>query len=214
MQASVNPGWFGGPTPMDWPYTQAFIKNSADDMTRNKSPGWMAAMHLVRFFQVTVKDAQQQYTLPPFSDVHSRADLLFKNAPGVILDSAVSADGSASDSPSRFRILDEIAPGTYLQFVNGMISHFNQLFADTVPSDYTPCTSATQFDGQRFCIDTTRTALPKDAKGQTICGYPANSTYTTEQYSVFGVLAATQAGADAALVKRWSDWNDRIWPAM
>ncbi len=214
MQASINPGWFGGSTPMDWPYTQAFIKNSASDLIQNKAPGWMAAMHLVRFFQVTVKDAQEQFTQPPFSDVHSRADLLFKNAPSVILDGTVSSDGSASDSPSKFRVLDEIAPGTYLMFVNAMISHYNQMFADTVLSQYTLCTAANTFDGQRYCIDAARTPLPKDSKGQTMCGYPANSSFTTAQYSVFGVMAATQAGADAALVKRWSDWNDRTWPAL
>ena len=69
-----------------------------------------------------------------------------------------------------------------------------------------------QYAGQRFCIDDGRTALPVDSKGQPYCPYPANDGYTTEQYSIWGVLAATQLGADPALVKTWSDWNDQMWP--
>jgi hypothetical protein len=64
----------------------------------------------------------------------------------------------------------------------------------------------------RFCIDAARTPLPLGADGVPYCPYPADNGFTTEQYSVWGAGAAALLGADAALVQRWSGWNDRVWP--
>jgi hypothetical protein len=112
-----------------------------------------------------------------------------------------------------------MAPGAYLIFVNGSIALYNSLYASTVRSQYRICDpnntqmgTAEQFAGQRFCIDAGKTPLPTDSKGRPYCPYPANDGYTTQQYSVWGVMQAQQLGADPALIETWSDWVTLMWP--
>lgn len=227
LQVTVNPGWEGASNgPIDWPYTQGFIEGLSDDLGTAKAPGWIQAAHLARYFEVNAKLAQKSNTNISFntpsptdptniwvnSGLQSKADLLFKLSPATVMD-----DGAGN--PTRFRLIEQIAPGAYLLFVNGSIALYDSLYADTMRSQYRICDpsntqmgTAEQFAGQRFCIDSGRTPLPTDSQGHPYCPYPANDGYTTEQYSVWGVMAATQLGGDPALIKTWSDWNDRIWP--
>jgi hypothetical protein len=202
------------------------IESLADDLIAAKAPDSMAAAHLARFFLNTSKLSQLANTDIPFDSPdpndptnlyrnlgeQSKADLLFKLAPSVALDNGVS-------EPSRFRLLDQIAPGLYLSFVTGMLSSYDTLFTNTTRGEYRICDPNNKqlgnpepFAGQRFCIDAMRTPLPLDSQSLPYCPYPSDSGYTTEQYSVWGVMAATALGVDNGLVKRWSDWTTRMWP--
>ena len=227
LQTTVNSGWGGASNgPIDWPYTQGFITGLSDDLNTAKAPGWIASAHLARYFLINAKLAQKANTTLAFdapnpSDptniwvnggLQSKADLLFKLSPATILD-------SGTDQPTRFRALDQIAPGAYLIFVNGSMALYNSLYSSTKRSQYRICDpnnmqmgTNEQFAGQRFCIDAGRTPLPLDSKGKPYCYYPSNDGFTTQQYSAWGVLAATQLGADAGLIKTWSTWIDQMWP--
>jgi len=227
LQVSVNPGWAGASNgALDWPTALGDIESLADDLSSANAPGGISAAHLARFFLNTTKLSQLANTDIPFDSPsatdptnlladlggQSKADLLFKLSPAVVLDSGAS-------QPTRFRGLEEIAPGLYLSFVNGMLSSYDALFTSTMRSEYRICDPTNMqlgdselYAGQRFCIDAARTPLPLDAQSLPYCPYPADSGYTTEQFSVWGVMAATQLGADPSLVQRWSDWNDRMWP--
>ena len=227
VQETVNPGWPGASNgAVDWPSIVGFIQSLADELSAANAPSSIVAAALMRFFLASSKLAQLANTDISFntpnpanpqdlysnSGMQSKADLLFKLSPSNVLDNGVK-------QPTRFRLIEQIAPGTYLQFVNGCIASYDALFGNTARSEYRICDpsnmalgGAEQYSGMRFCIDATRTPLPLDADGKPYCPYPAANGYTTEQYSVWGVIAATQLGADAALVNRWSDWNDRMWP--
>ena len=227
LQVTINPGWGGASNgPIDWPYTQGFIEGLSDDLNTAKAPGWIAGAHLARYFLVNAKLAQKANTDLPFDapnptdptdiwtngGLQSKADLLFKLSPATILD-------SGTNQPTRFRQLEQIAPGAYLIFVNGSIALYNSLYANTMRSQYRICDPTNmqmgtneQYAGQRFCIDAGRVPLPLDSNGLPYCPYPSNDGYTTEQYSIWGVMAATQLGADAGLIKTWSTWNDQMWP--
>jgi hypothetical protein len=227
LQVSLNPGWAGASNgPIDWPNNMGFIQGLADDLIAANADGSIAATHLARFFLTSSKLSQLSNTDISFntpdpsdpnnldlnSGLQSKADLLYKLAPSILLDQSVS-------QPSRFRYLDQIGPGTYLEFVNGFVSSYDALFTGTSRSSYRICDPSNmqwgepeQYAGTRFCIDAARTPLPLDAQGQPYCPYPADDGYTTEQYSVWGVMAARQLGVDPTLVQRWSNWNDLLWP--
>jgi hypothetical protein len=227
LQVTVNPGWAGASNgPIDWPYTQGFITGLADDLISAKAPGWIAATHLARFFEINTKLFQLANTNIPFNQpdptdptniwknagMQSKADLIFKLSPSVILD-------YSSTQPSRFHVLDQIAPGTFLTFVNGSIAAYGSMFFNTTPGEYRICDPTNMqlgtnelYAGQRFCIDAARTPLPTDSNGQPYVYYPSNVGFTTEQFSVYGVIAATKAGADPTLVQQWSNWNNTMWP--
>jgi len=227
LQVTLNPGWGGASNgAIDWPYTQGFIEGIADDLNTAKAPAWIAGTHLARYFLVNAKLAQLANTNLPFDapdptdptniwkndGLQSKADLLFKLSPATVMD-------SGADQPTRFRVLDQMAPGAYLIFVNGSIALYNSLYASTMRSQYRICDPSNmqmgtneQYAGQRFCIDQGKTPLPLDSKGRPYCPYPANVGITTEQYSAWGIYEAQQIGADAALVKTWSDWVSEMWP--
>jgi hypothetical protein len=227
LQVTVNPGWGGASNgPVDWPYTQGFIEGLSDELNDAKAPAWIGATHLARYFLVNAKLAQKANTDLPFdapnpsapddlwsnAGIQSKADLLFKLAPATIMD-------RGPGQPTRYRALDQVAPGAYLTFVNGAIALYNSLYADTLRSQYRICDpnnvqmgTNEQFAGQRFCIEADRVALPVDDQGRPYCYYPANSGFTTSQFSVWGILQATELGADPALVKTWSAWVDQMWP--
>ncbi|HXK16465.1 MAG TPA: hypothetical protein VNG33_01575, partial [Polyangiaceae bacterium] len=227
LQVTLNSGWGGASNgPIDWPYTQGFIEGLSDELTNAKAPGWISAAHLARYFLVNAKLAQKANTDLPFDapkpsepdniwvngGLQSKADLLFKLAPATILD-------RGQGQVSRYRALDQIAPGAYLIFVNGSIALYNSLYANTMRSQYRICDpnnmqmgTNEQFAGQRFCIEAARVPLPLDAQGHPYCYYPANDGFTTSQFSVWGIMAATQLGADPGLIKTWSTWVDQMWP--
>jgi hypothetical protein len=226
LQVTINPGWAGASNGgIDWPYTEGFITGLADDLITAKAPDWIAAAHLARYFEVNAKLFQLANTSISFntpdpsdptniwknSGLQSKADLLFKLSPAVVLD-------YHADQPTRFRLLDQIAPGTYLTLVNAAIAEYGTMFFGTSPGQYRICDPTNmqmgtneQYAGQRFCSDAARRALPNDSNGQPYCPYPANDGFTTEQFSVYGVIAATKLGADPTLVQAWSAWNDKMW---
>jgi hypothetical protein len=226
LEVTINPGWAGASNGgIDWPYTQGFIAGLADDLITAKAPGWITAAHLARFFEVNAKLFQLANTDIPFDQpdptdptniwknagLQSKADLLFKLSPTVILD-------YESDQATRFRLLDQIAPGTYLTLVNASIAEYGAMFFGTSPGQYRICDPNNmqmgineQYAGQRFCSDAARTPLATDSSGQPRCPYPANDGFTTEQFSVYGVIAAAKLGTDPALVQAWSAWNDKMW---
>jgi cytochrome c553 len=228
LQVTISPGWAGSSNTntIDWPYTQGFITRTADDLIAAKAPRPIAAAHLIRYFEINTKLSQVVTSNIPFDSpdpkdptninknagMNSRADELFKLVPSNVFD-------QHANQPSRFRLLEDLAPGAYVQFVNAMISAYGTLFFATSRSQYRICDpnnmqlgGPEQYAGQRFCSDASRTPLPIDGQGQPYCPPPSNDGYTTEQYSVWGVIAATKLGADAGRVKNWSDWNDRMWP--
>jgi hypothetical protein len=208
LQITVNPGWPGASNgAIDWPYTQGFIQGLADDLISANAPGWITAAHLARYFEVNTKLSQLANTNLPFDDpdpsdptneesnggIQSKADLLFKIAPAVIMD-------SYTGTPGRFRTLDQIAPGTYLQFLNGSIAAYGQMYFGTTPSEYRVCDpnnmsmgGPEQYAGMRFCVD-------------------SSDGYTTQQYSAWGVIEATNEGADPTLVQSYDTWNKVMWP--
>ncbi len=227
LQVTINAGWAGASNgAVDWPYTQGFVTGLVDDLRTAKAPAWISAAHLARYFQINAKLGQLANTDIPFNQpdpvaptdiwrnkgLQSRADLLFKLSPATIMD-------FMPDQPTRFRLLDELAPGLHVMFVNAALSAYAVMFFDTSPSQYRICDatnvqmgSPEPYAGQRFCADAARTPLPLDSKGRPYCIYPANVGLTTEQFSVWGVMMATQLGANPALVQHWSAWNDRMWP--
>jgi hypothetical protein len=233
LQVTVNPGWAGASNgPIDWPYTQGFIEGLASDLTAANAPAWITAAHLARFIEVNTKLSQLANTNLPFdapdpSDptnefsnqgIQSKADLLFKLSPAVIMD-------PQPGTPGQFRQLDAVAPGTYLLFLNGTIANYASMFFNTTPTTPSPpapyrvCDPTNmsmgepeQYAGQRFCIDASRTPLPTDSNGKPYCPYPANDGYTTEQYSVWGAMEAGNEGADPTLVQDWVNWNNVMWP--
>jgi hypothetical protein len=227
LQVVLAAGWPGASNgAVDWPSNLGSITALADDLISANAPAPVTAAHLARYFANAGKLAQLANTDLPFdapaasdptnlyanAGMQSKADLLFKLSPAILLDSDAA-------TPSRFRLLDQIAPGLYLLFVNGMLSSYDTLFTGTARSQYRLCDpNNTQLggpepsSGMRFCIDAARTPLPIGADGLPYCPYPADNGFTTEQYSVWGAGAASRQGADASLVQRWSDWNDRMWP--
>jgi hypothetical protein len=227
LQVTVNPGWAGASNgPIDWPYTQGFIAGLADDLISAKAPGWITAAHMARYFEVNTKLAQLANTNIPFDQpnpsdptniysnagMQSKADLLFKLAPAVVMDPHAGQSG-------RFRTLDQIAPGTYVQFLNASIAAYGALYFGTTPGQFRVCDpsnmqmgTAEEYAGMRFCIDASRTPLPTDSNGKPYCPYPSNDGYTTEQFSVWGVTEATNEGADPGLVQSWNAWNNVMWP--
>jgi hypothetical protein len=226
LQVTVNPGWPGASNgAIDWPYTQGFIQGLASDLISANAPGWVTAAHLARFFEVDTKLAQLANTNMPFSapnpsdpqnlfsdgGIQSKADLLFKLSPAVTMDAQTGQSGP-------FRLLDQIAPGTYKLFLNASIAAYGGLYFNTKPSEYRVCDpnnmtmgGPEQYAGQRFCVDASRSPLPV-ANGKPYCPYPANDGYTTAQYSVWGATEAINEGADPSLVANWVTWNNLMWP--
>ncbi len=227
LQVVLNPGWPGASNgAVDWPSSLGSIDALVDELSSAHAAPEVTATHLARFFANASKLAQLANTEIPFdapaasdptnlyanAGMQSKADLLFKLSPAILLDPNAA-------TPSRFRVLDQIVPGLYLQFVNAMISSYDDLFTGTTRNQYRICDPNNMqlgvmepFSGMRFCIDAARTPLPVGADGVPYCPYPSETGFTTEQYSVWGAAAASALGADVGLVKRWSDWNDRMWP--
>ncbi len=227
LQVTTNPGWPGASNgAVDWPYTQGFITGLADDLITSTAPGWVTAAHLARYFEVNIKLAQLANTNIPFDQpdpsdptnlyqnggMQSKADLLFKLAPAVVMDPQAGQAG-------RFRLLDQIAPGLYLLFLNASISMYADLYFNTTPGQYRVCDpsnmqmgTAEQFAGMRFCVDAARSPLPTDSQGHPYCPYPSNDGYTTQQFDAWGLLEGAREGADSALMQRWSNWDAQMWP--
>lgn len=226
LQVVLNPGWAGASNgPVDWPSQLGSIAALIDRLNEAGAPD-LAALQAMRWFVHAGKLSQLANTDLPFdapsksqptslfanAGMQSKADLLFKLSPAQLLD-------SDSKTPSRFRALDRITPGLYLSFVNASLASYLALFAETTRDQYRVCDpndlqlgGPEPFAGMRFCIDAGRTPLPLGKDGQPYCPYPVGNGFTTAQYSVWGAGAARDLGADAGLVGRWSEWNDRIWP--
>lgn len=226
LQMTVNPGWAGASNgPMDWPYHQGFTNGVVDELNNAKQPSWIAGAHEARYFQILIKLAQLANTNLPFDapdpqepqnlfknkGMQSKADLINKLSPTAMVDTAPT-------DHNRFHQLDDIAPGVYMLLFNAHIQLYNSLYSDTDPAKYRRCDPSNmslgvpeQKSGQRFCADQTRTPFPLNDKGQEYLPFSFDG-WTTQQYSFWGVKMATLLQADAARVKVWSDWNERMWP--
>lgn len=225
LQMTLNPGWAGASSgPMDWPYHMGFTTGLASDLVTAKAPDAVVAAHLARYFQIRVKLAQLANTDISFNTpdpaepnnlfrntgMNSKADLLFKL--GV---AEVVHHGAADYQQTMFTKLDAIQPGLHLKFVNSAIALYNAFFAGTTAGQFRRCDpNAKMFgndgefeskSGQRFCLDKQRTPLPLDEKGRPYL--PGGWVdWTTEQHITWGILAATDLGAEPTRVKTLSDW--------
>jgi len=228
LQVSVNPGWAGASNgAIDWPYHMGFTTAVVDDLITAKAPGWVGAAHLARYMQIRTKLAQLANTEIPFDSpdpkdpqnlfanqgIQSKADLLFKLAPTTIMD-----NGPAGNEQTRFRLLEQIAPGIHLLFVNGTIALYNSLYANTDPAKYRRCDPSNTSFGQpeqqsgfRYCVDAAR--MPFEMNDQGKPHLPGSwDNWTTMQYVAWGAYEGGLMGADPALVKTYQDWVDRVWP--
>ncbi len=147
LQVVLAAGWPGASNgAVDWPSNLGSITALADDLISANAPAPITAAHLARYFANAGKLAQLANTDLPFdapaasdptnlyanAGMQSKADLLFKLSPAILLDSDAA-------TPSRFRLLDQITPGLYLLFVNGMLSSYDTLFTGTARSQYRLC---------------------------------------------------------------------------
>ncbi len=233
LQMTLNPGWAGASNgAMDWPYHMVFTESVADDLIRANAPPKITAMHLARFFAIRTKLAQLANTDIPFNQpdpndptnlnknlgVQSRADLVnHKLGVGEVVDR-----GPAVSERTRFRLLDSVAPGTHLLFINGSISLYNKLYAATTYGQYRRCDPNASFSGDplhdpepesgfRFCLDAKRTPLPLNSNGQPHLVGSWNE-WTTEQFTTWGIVSAGNHGAEPARLKVLSDWDNLMWP--
>ncbi len=117
---------------------------------------------------------------------------------------------------STYRDLDLLAAGLYGKILNGTLLQVNSLYAGTTASQWRRCDPANVTFGIRevyasfrFCLDPTRSAMPRDGAGYRMNGGGLNTTDQMLQYSVW---EATQAQAEPVRLKTFSDWVDRMWP--
>ena len=103
-------------------------------------------------------------------------------------------------------------------FVNGSIALYNGFFAGSTPQQFRRCDPNALFgsdpepkSGFRFCVDAARTPLPVDDMSQVYLPW-SWSDWTTEQYLSWGLLAATELGAEPTRLQLWTDFRDGIWP--
>jgi hypothetical protein len=228
LQMTVNPGFPGASRgAMDWPYHLGFTEAVVDALRDAKLPPRVDAAHLLRFFQVRTKLSQLANTKLPFDapdamdpmnltrnqGIQSKADLLNKLSPTGVLPKRLNEPAA-----NRYVDLDAIMPGLHLLMLNGSIALYNGFFAGSDVSTFRRCDpnnmslgGPEQKSGFRFCVDASRTPLPVDDKAQPYLPWSCDQ-WTTEQYSSWGVMAATALGAEPKRVAAWDAWNQSIWP--
>jgi len=227
LQMSINPGaqsdWVN--FPMDWPYLTAF-----DDYLGMKvgaaTPAAKAAQdtHYVRLLQARIKSAQYvnngivlydpaQPDLFANRGRYGRGQVAKHLAVTGFIDTATNN----GNGKSKYRFLDDLDPGLYLRMVNGAVSQFNTLYAQTDAAAWRRCDPNNSqlgepepWAGFRYCLDAQRTPLGKAADGSFFMNQ-VNYRANTEQTEQYGLWKATQMGVDPARLKPWSDWIERMW---
>jgi hypothetical protein len=230
LQMVVNPGAHDifSNYPMDWNYQVTFnhvLAKAIGDATPQAAQLKLA--HQVRNIESHVKLAQ--YVNNDFAlnapdpaaprdiwknrGMLSRATALKYVAPShdYLLDFGLNpADRSA------YRDLDVLMPGLYMQVVNGALLQFNSLYGATAPASWRRCDPANvtygvaeSYASFRFCLDRSRSAIPRDSAGYRMNGGGLNTTDQMMQYSVW---QAARMGAEPIRLKVYSDWVDRMWP--
>lgn len=230
LQMTVNAGgqsdWVN--YPMDWPYLTQFDDMLADAIG-DATPEAADAQHthLLRLLQNRIKAAQYVNNDLPLYDPgqpdlvnnvgrYSRAQAFKHLALNNFLDRAFSY----GTHPSRYVFLDGLAPGLYVQVLNGALHQFNTLYSVTAPEEWRRCEPGnTQlgedetYAGFRYCLDATRKPLGVDGSGRL---YMVTDVYyrpSTEQSEQFSLHEARRLGLEPGRVQQWSDWQDRVWPA-
>lgn len=228
LQMTVNPGFPGASHgAMDWPYHMGFTEAVVDALRDAKAPARVSAAHLMRYFEIRTRLAQIANTTIPFDapdandptnltrnqGIQSKADLLFKLSPTEILPKKLDEMDA-----NRYRDLESILPGLHVIMLNGNIALYNAFYAGADVATFRRCDpnntslgGPEQKSGFRFCVDAARTPLPLDAKGKQYLPWSWDQ-WTTEQYSTWGVIAATELGAEPTRVATWDAWNKSVWP--
>ncbi|WP_394830222.1 hypothetical protein LVJ94_27310 [Pendulispora rubella] len=233
MQVSLNPGGQGDWVnfPIDWPYLTRFDQVLADAIgTSTPAHAEMRNAQYFRLLHDRIKSAQYVNNAIPLNqpDPKEPENLLNNRGRygrGQVLKHLVPTNfldwGPNTNQRHPNRALDQLAPGLFLKVVNGAISQYNALFVGTNPADWRRCdpnntslgdnAGGEPLAGFRFCLDRARTPVLKDDKGRYYIKNDVTQT-TTDQTNQYGIIAATDLGADPQRVKAWSDWIDRAWP--
>lgn len=228
LQMTVNPGFPGASRGgMDWPYHMGFTEAVVDALREAKAPARVGAAHLMRYFEIRTRLAQLANTTIRFDapdpkdptnltrnqGIQSKADLLFKLSPTEILPKKLDEMDA-----NRYRDLEAVRPGLHVIMLNGSIALYTKFYAGADVATFRRCDanntslgSPEPKSGFRFCVDAARTALPVDDKGHQYLPWSWDQ-WTTEQYATWGVIAATQLGAEPTRLATWDSWNKSIWP--
>lgn len=230
LQMVLNPGAqdIFSNYPMDWNYQVNFNHVLAKAIGRaTPQAANLALAHHVRNVQSHVKLAQ--YVNNAFAlnapdpaapndiwknrGMLSRATALKYVAPShdYLLDF-----GRNPGDRSPYRDLDGLSPGLYGKVVNGALAQFNTLYASTPAANWRRCDPDNvtfgvreSYASFRFCLDRTRSALPRDAAGYRMNGGGLNTTDQMMQYSLW---QATELQAEPARLRTYADWINRMWP--
>lgn len=229
LQMTLNPGGQSGWVnyPMDWPYLTGFdeilgnLVGDADPVTKAQQ-----STHFVRLLQARIKAAQyvnNSITLydPNEPDLvanagrYGRAQTEKHLTPTNFMDNGVAL----GIWPSKFRFLDDLQTGLFLEVVNGAIAQFNALYAATDTAAWRRCDPSNTmlgdtetYSGFRYCLDARRTPMGTDENGRMYMVQDAYYRSSTEQTNQFGVWEATRMGAEPKRLATWSAWVDRMWP--
>ncbi|HVI56016.1 MAG TPA: hypothetical protein VM621_13315 [Luteibacter sp.] len=230
LQMTINAGGQSGWVnyPMDWPYLTGFDENlgnlvgDADPVAKAQQ-----STHFVRLLQARIKSAQyvnndivlydpNQPDLVANAGRYGRAQTEKHLTPTNFMDNGVAL----GIWPSKYRFLDELQPGLFLEVVNGSIAQFNGLYATTAPSAWRRCDPSNTmlgdtetYSGFRYCMDAGSTPLGVDGNGRKYMIQDPYYRSSTEQTDQFGVWEATRMGAEPKRLATWSAWLNRVWPA-
>jgi hypothetical protein len=225
--------------PMDWGYQIGYNKKLGKYLDENEFED-VAATHWVRNVQTLIKLAQfvanelslndpppgqpaeDYYTMDYASQnegVRGRATMIRHLSPAVLLAKRVA-------DVSPYAALDDFDDGLFLRVLNGQIKLFNELYAASQAGDWARCApyDETLSDASQpydpnmthwgvyvstFCLDRERRTLQEDADGNPML---QDAFITPSRLAIYGLLHATEMGAEPARLATWQDWADRMWP--
>ena len=230
LQMVLNPGAHDifSNYPMDWNY-QVNFNHTLIKAIGNATPqaAQLTLAHNVRNIESHIKLAQYVNNDFPLNapdpaapgdiwrnrGMLSRATALKYVAPSH--DYLLDFGQNAADR-SSYRDLDTLAPGLYTQVVNGTLAQFNTLYAGSAAASWRRCDPANvtfgvreSYASFRFCLDATRSALPRDQAGVRMNGGGMNTTEQMMQYSLY---EASQMNAEPARLQTYAGWVNRMWP--
>lgn len=229
LQMTINAGGQSGWVnyPMDWPYLTGFDEILGNDVgDADPSAKAQQSTHFVRLLQARIKSAQyvnNDITLydPTQPDLvanagrYGRAQTEKHLTPTNFMDNGVAL----GIWPSKYRFLDDLQPGLFLEVVNGSISQFNGLYANTSPSAWRRCDPSNTmlgdtetYSGFRYCLDAKRMPMGTDSSGRKYMIQDPYYRSSTEQTDQFGVWEAARMGAEPKRLATWATWVNEVWP--